>query len=72
MAALLRRNGLAVQRTKRYLDMLRVVVGFRASSATFVGRIAGKSLENVDREIVRGLLQPLLDDLRLAIATIDA
>ena len=50
MSALLRSNGLPIRRSKRYLHLLRAVVGFPASSATFVQRIIEKPLAALERD----------------------
>lgn len=66
MADLLRKNNLPIRRTKRFLHLLRAIVGFRASSATFIERLMTKAAGAVGADRVRELLSPLVDDLEEA------
>jgi hypothetical protein len=70
MAQLLRANNLPIRRSKRFLHLLRAIVGFRASSATFVDRLLTKAVEAVGQNRVRELLSPLVDDLEEAIKVV--
>lgn len=72
MANLLRDNGLPIRRTKRFLQLLRAIVGFRASSATFIDRLMKKAIEAVGAHRVRELLGPLADDLDEAVKVLRA
>ena len=70
MATLLRENGIAVRRSKRFLHLLRAIVGFRASSAAFVSRLLTKAHQKVGSDRVRELLTPLVDDVEEAVKVV--
>lgn len=63
IAALLRQNGLEVQHAKRYLQILRAIAAFRASTATLIDRLMTKAQQTLSLDEVRVLFHPLLDDL---------
>lgn len=67
MVSLLRSNNLSIRRSKRFLHLLRAIVGFRASSAAFIDRLLTKAMDAVGTDRVRALLAPLVDDLEEAV-----
>lgn len=72
LAAVLRRNDLPIRRTKRYLHLLRAIVGFRASSAAFVDRLLTKSVNVLGASRVREFMAPLVDDVEEAVRAVSA
>jgi hypothetical protein len=64
---LLRRNQIPMKGSKRLPHLLRAIVDFRASSATFYSRLVGKALERLGAERFRQLMLPLVDDLTDAV-----
>lgn len=62
IVSLLRTNDIAVQQSKRLLHLLRAIIGFRASSATFIERLISKGLESAGIQRIRELFHPLLED----------
>jgi len=60
---LLRRNGLPIRQTKRFLHVLRAVAEVRPSSAVFIERLMKKAREALTTAELRALFHPLVDDL---------
>jgi hypothetical protein len=66
VAELLRKNGIAIHRIKRFLHILRAVAAVRPSSAVFIERLMKKAKETLSVEELRAIFHPLVDDLEEA------
>jgi len=66
VAELLRRNGLVLQQSKRFLHILHAVTAFRASPATFIQRLMENASTAAGPGALRTIFHPLVDDLEEA------
>jgi hypothetical protein len=63
---LLRKNGILIRQTKRFLHILRAVAAVRPSSAVFIERLMKKAGEALTAAELRSLFTPLVEDLEEA------
>src|SRR5262249_29612287 len=62
VAELLRKNGILIHQSKRFLHILRAVAAVRPSSAVFIERLLKKAGEALSGEELRTIFRLLVDD----------
>jgi hypothetical protein len=67
VADLLRKNGIAIHQSKRFLHILRAIAAVRPSSAVFIERLMTKAGNTLSVQELRAVFSPLVDDLEEAI-----
>lgn len=71
IAELLRKNGIAIGQSKRFLHILRAVAAFRASSAEFIRVLMKKAAEALSTDALRAIFSAIVQDLDEATLLLD-
>ncbi len=63
---LMRSNGVAIDTSKRLLDLFRGITGFRAAQSTLTGRLVVHAVQDKGRDWASSLFSPLIGDITVA------